>query len=367
LHGTERELILIVDDDPGVQRAHARVLQREGFEVELAQDGVEALSKLLLGVDLVVLDGDMPLIDGFEVARTIRSSEEHANLPIIMITGLVGPTEQQRAIDAGVNDFITKPVDPRRMAFRCRWLLEMRRAPQRASPDPDAHMVADKRLATLREALDAMTEARRQTFDAHLDTIRRLTIAAEYKDVDTAGHIERIGLYAEALSRALGFSKSEAERMRHAAPMHDVGKIAIPDSVLLKPAGLDEAEWEVMRSHAALGAQLLSRSPSPLLQLGETIARTHHERWDGTGYPHGVGGEDIPIEGRICAVVDFYDAVTMERPYRKGVPAQEVLQMMEQRSGTHFDPRVLKAFFKIQIDIAHIHQHGRRTAAGPGL
>lgn len=147
--------------------------------------------------------------------------------------------------------------------------------------------------------------------------------------------------------------------MRHAAPMHDVGKIAIPDSVLLKPGGLDEAEWDVMRSHAALGAQLLSRSLSPLLQLGEIIAETHHERWDGAGYPNGLAGEAIPIEGRICAVVDFYDAVSMERPYRRAVPPQKVLEMMQQRSGTHFDPDVLKVFLEIQSDIAHIHAHER--------
>ncbi|MEX2466386.1 MAG: HD domain-containing phosphohydrolase [Gemmatimonadota bacterium] len=207
-----------------------------------------------------------------------------------------------------------------------------------------------------------MTDARRQTFEAHLDTIRRLTIAAEYKDVDTAGHIERIGLYAEALSRALGFSKAEAERMRHAAPMHDVGKIAIPDSVLLKPAALDEAEWAVMRSHATLGAQLLSRSPSPLLQLGETIARTHHERWDGSGYPQGLQGENIPVEGRICAVVDFYDAVTMKRPYRPAVPRKEVLQMMAQRSGEHFDPDILKTFVAIQDEVVHVYEQGRRQS-----
>jgi putative two-component system response regulator len=347
--------ILVADDDHRVRVVHARILEEAGFVVETAADGVEAVAKLALDIDLALLDNEMPRMDGFEVAARIRGDEKYGMVPIMMVTGMTSPRERRRAMEAGINDFLDKPADPDILALRCRWLVELKRAYDRLDDhNVELQDAVEHRTAALRHALEEVTEARRLTHTAHLDTIQRLTVAAEYRDSDTAGHIERIGLYAEVMGRAVGLGAAEVERLRHAAPMHDVGKLAIPDHILLKPGKLDEAEWEVMRTHTTKGAELLAGSPSPLLQLGERIALTHHERWDGTGYPNGLRGEDIPIEGRLCAVVDFFDALTMQRPYRKAVPVGEVYRMMDEASGSHFDPYVHKTFTQQRAKIAEV-------------
>ncbi len=349
--------ILIVDDDEKIRAVHARLVGALGHSYELAADGLEALAKLALGVDLVLLDGQMPHMDGFEVARRIRQTPDYTFLPIIMVTGLAGPAEHRRALEIGINDFITKPIDRDILQLRTSWLLELKRAhdelhEQRATLE----RTVDKRTVALRDALGETTEARRQIYRAHLDTIRRLTIAAEFKDHDTGLHIERIGLYARVLAEAAGMSPGGVETVRHAAPLHDVGKLGIPDQVLLKPGKLDEREWTIMRSHTTLGADLLADSESDVIRMGQLIARSHHERWDGGGYPDGLGGAEIPIEARICAVVDFFDALTMDRPYRQAVAAEVVLEMMRKGSGAHFDPVVLEAFFDQLPDITAIRK-----------
>lgn len=338
--------VLIVDDDPKIRSLHARLAAGLGYESETAADGVEALAKLALGVDLVLLDGQMPNMDGFEVAQRIRAMPEYALLPIVMVTGLEGPDEHRRALEVGINDFITKPIDRDVLHLRSRWLLELKKAHDRLNEhSARLERTVESRTAALRDALVEMTEARRQIYKAHLDTIRRLTIAAEFKDMVTARHIERIGLYASVLGDALEMSPGEVETVRHAAPLHDVGKLGIPDHVLLKPGKLDASEWAVMRTHTTLGSELLEGSDSNVIQMGQTIARSHHERWDGSGYPEGLSGAQIPVEARICSVVDFFDALTMDRPYRRAVPTKVVLEMMKEQSGKHFDPDVLSVFF----------------------
>lgn len=350
--------ILIVDDDEKIRAVHARLVGGLGHSYELAADGLEALAKLALGVDLVLLDGQMPHMDGFEVARRIRQTPDYTFLPIIMVTGLAGAAEHRRALEIGINDFITKPIDRDILQLRTRWLLELKRAhdelhEQRASLE----RTVDKRTVALRDALGETTEARRQIYRAHLDTIRRLTVAAEFKDHDTGLHIERIGLYARVLAEAAGMSPGGVETVRHAAPLHDVGKLGIPDHVLLKPGKLDEREWAIMRSHTTLGADLLADSESDVIRMGQIIARSHHERWDGRGYPDGLRGAEIPIEARICAVVDFFDALTMDRPYRQAFAAEVVLEMMRKESGAHFDPVVLEAFFDQLPEITAIRKN----------
>jgi putative two-component system response regulator len=349
--------ILIVDDDEKVRVLHARLAQSLGYETEEAADGVEALSKLALGVDLVLLDGQMPNMDGFEVAERIREMPEHAFLPIIMVTGLAGANEHRRALQVGVNDFINKPIDRDALHLRTRWLLELKRAQDHLRDErTKLEQTVEERTVALREALHDMTEARRQIQRAHLDTIRRLTVAAEFKDHDTGLHIERIGLYARVVAEAVGMSPGEVETVRHAAPLHDVGKLGIPDHVLLKPAKLDDGEWVVMRKHTTLGADLLSNSESEIIRMGQIIARSHHERWDGSGYPDAIAGEKIPIAARICGVVDYFDALTMDRPYRGAVATDVVLRMMREASGAHFDPNVLQAFFDRLPDVTAIRE-----------
>jgi putative two-component system response regulator len=349
--------ILIVDDDAKIRTLHARLAESLGYDTELAADGVEALAKLALGVDLVLLDGQMPNMDGFEVAQRIREMPEYAFLPIVMVTGLAGAVEHRRALEVGVNDFINKPIDRDQLNLRSRWLLELKQAQDGLREErAKLEVTVEQRTHALREALQEMTEARRQIQRAHLDTIKRLTVAAEFKDHDTGAHIERIGLYAKVVAESVGMSPGEIETVRHAAPLHDVGKLGIPDQVLLKPGKLDEAEWVVMRRHTTLGADLLSDSESDIIRMGQIIARSHHERWDGTGYPDRIAGEDIPVAARICAVVDYFDALTMDRPYRAAVAQDVVLGMMRDAAGAHFDPDVLWAFFDRLPDIRSIRE-----------
>jgi cyclic di-GMP phosphodiesterase len=347
--------VLVVDDDDAVRAAHARLVASLGYEVETAADGVEAWAKLPLEFDLLLVDGDMPLLDGFGLAERMRAEEAYSHLPIVMVSGLTGRRDRQRALQVGVNDFINKPVDPEELALRARWLIELKVTHDRLrARNAELEHTVTVRTEALRSAIEETSRAQHMTHEAHLDTIRRLTIAAEYRDSDTAGHIERIGLYAEVLAGALGLPPGEVTTMRQAAPMHDVGKLGVPDRILLKPGKLDEDEWTIMRSHATVGARILSGSSSPVIQMGERIALTHHERWDGTGYPNGLAGEEIPYAGRICAVVDVFDALTMDRPYRRALEQSLVLDMMQSDAGKHFDPGVLDTFVAAVPRIAEV-------------
>lgn len=353
---TPKHRVLIVDDDERIRRTHARLFESFGYDIETAADGIEALSKLPLDIDLVILDAEMPHVDGFEVARRIRSSPATGHVPIMMVTGLTRPEDHARALEVGINDFITKPVDPSALELRARWLVEFK-STMDALKEQKSVLVekVEQRTAGLRSALEEMAEAQRDTYEAHLDTIRRLTLAAEYKDKDTAGHIERVGRYCEIVTRALGLAPQVVEIMRHAAPMHDVGKLGIPDAVLLKPGSLSADEWVVMRSHTEVGAHILDGSRSEVIRMGKKICLSHHEKWDGSGYPNGLSGEDIALEGRICAVVDVFDALTMDRPYRKALERDAVYAMIAEDAGSHFDPAIVDVFFGLKDHIEEIH------------
>jgi putative two-component system response regulator len=209
----------------------------------------------------------------------------------------------------------------------------------------------ERQTVELRHAREEMTAARRATQDARLDTISRLVAAAECKDHETAAHIERIGRYAKVIARTLNLSRDQVATIGAAAPMHDVGKLSIPDAILQKTSPLTPAEWEIMKQHTVMGARMLEGSSSPLLKTGAVIALSHHERWDGTGYPTGLAGEEIPLEARICAVADVFDALSSDRRYREGLPNDSVFEILESLRGRQFDPRVLDAFFASRSEI----------------
>lgn len=330
--------ILVVDDDSESRRAIQRVLEALGFETVTAANGLEALNLLGTGVDLVTLDADMPSMDGFEVARRIRTTPTGLNLPIIMVTGLSGRTDRLRAFEAGVNDFLIKPFDVDEVRLRVHWLLKLK----------DAH----DRLARYADELEVKVAERTADLrHAHLDTIRRLVLAAEYKDLDTAAHIERIGRISGLVAEALGLPAGEVTTIRLATPMHDVGKMGVPDDILLKAGPLTAAEWEVMRKHTVMGERILVGSPSELLQLGAVVARSHHERWDGSGYPDGRAGEAIPLAARICAAADVFDALSCDRRYRDALPLEAVWSMLAAERGKHFDPDVFDAMRSRRADV----------------
>jgi putative two-component system response regulator len=339
--------VLVVDDEASVRAVHARYVEHLGYEAELAGDGIEALAKLALGIDLVLLDIHMPVMDGFEVAAQIRAHPTHRLIPIIMITGANRAAWYPRALEVGANDVIGKPIDSNELRLRTRWLMELKHAHDTVSQS-NVRLAQGIERATgdLRKALDGMTEARRLIYDAHLDTIRRLTIAAEYRDETIAGHLARVGKTAEFVAHVAGLPASQVELLEHAAPLHDVGMIGIPDQVLLKAGPLDEVELALVREHTHIGATLLAGSTSDVIQMGATIALYHHEHWDGGGYPERLIGDAIPIEARICALVDFYDSSTMHRPYRRARPSDVVVSAMREESGRRFEPRLLDAFIE---------------------
>lgn len=354
--------VLVVDDDADSRAALERVLRACGYEVETAADGMEGLAKLPLEFDLILLDGEMPGLDGFSVARRIRDNPDTSDLPIIMVTGLESREDRLRAIEIGVNDFLTKPFDVTEIRLRSQWLVRLKLLRDQLRKErAQLEQAVERRTVALRKALEDTAAAQRLTYQAHLDTIRRLVLAAEYKDHDTASHIERIGLYSEILARGLGLAPGEIELMRHATPMHDVGKLGIPDAILIKPGKLTPEEWEVMKAHTMIGARILQGSPSKLLQLGETVALSHHERWDGTGYPHGIAEGEIPLGGRICAVADVFDALTTNRHYRDALPNETVFDMMRSQRGAHFDPKIVDVFFE---NLAAIEEVQREHASG---
>jgi putative two-component system response regulator len=351
--------VLIVDDEAKNRELLTDLVEMQGHEVELAGDGFEALAKAILDIDLVLLDVMMPGLDGFEVARRLRADPRVVGVPVIMVTALSEKEQRLRAVEAGANDFITKPVDRLELEVRMGSLLRMKKAQDEVRASRDLLEVkVQERTTELRKALSEMAEARRSTYEAHLDTIRRLAVAAEYKDEDTAAHILRMAGYARAIGALVGLSASEADNLYYGSLMHDVGKIGTPDAILLKPAALTPEEREVMKKHTVIGGLILGGSESGLLMAGEEIALTHHEWWDGSGYPRGLSGETIPLWGRICAIADVYDALTTKRPYKEAMPKEAAFELLTKDRGRHFDPGLLDVFLEHSSEILQAGEAG---------
>lgn len=339
--------ILIVDDEKLNRELLEDLVVSFGHEPEMARDGVEALAMMKLDIDLVLLDVMMPGMDGFEVARRIREDPDSSDLPIIMVTALTSKEDRLRAVQAGVNDFITKPIDKTELKVRTESLLKMKEAQDAVKRHKaELEKKVEQRTADLRLALQDMAEAQRRTHKAHLDTIVRLAIASEYKDEDTAAHIHRMSHYCAIIARGLHLPPGEVELILHASPMHDVGKIGIPDHILLKPGKLTPEEWTIMKEHSVMGGRILGEAEDDLIKAGEIIALRHHEKWDGSGYPKGLKGEDIPLIGRITAIADVFDALTSKRPYKSPMSNEKAFAIIKDSIGTHFDPKVGEAFFE---------------------
>ncbi|HXO42470.1 MAG TPA: HD domain-containing phosphohydrolase, partial [Thermoanaerobaculia bacterium] len=268
-----------------------------------------------------------------------------SDLPVIMVTVRESRADRLRAVESGVNDFIAKPVDQAEVLVRVRAQLRMKEARDEVKRSQAAlEETVASRTSELRHALADMQAAEAKTREAHLDTIRRLVLAAELKDSDTSDHIVRISRYSAVLGRALGLPAAEVETGSQAATMHDVGKIGIPSAILRKRGPLTAGERRLIQTHAVIGAHILAGSSSETMQEGERIAISHHEKWDGTGYPHGLAGDSIPLWGRICAIVDVFDALTSRRPYRQPLSDEAALDMMRTDRGRHFDPHVFDIF-----------------------
>ncbi|MDP2790434.1 MAG: two-component system response regulator [Rectinemataceae bacterium] len=347
----EKPVILVVDDRPENIELLEAYLVPQGYEMIQAASGGEALEKIAGSrIDLVLLDVMMPGMDGFEVTRRIRHNKENRLLPIILVTALRDTEDRVRGINAGCDDFISKPVDKVELLARVRSLLKVK--------------AYNDLLGTYRQELESevaartaeLTRAFEKIKSASLETIYRLSMASEFKDEDTGVHIKRMSLYSAAIARQMGLDGGVIETILYAAPMHDLGKIGIPDSILTKPAKLDPLEWEIMKQHSLIGATILKGSDAGFIMLGETIARSHHEKWDGSGYPDGLAGTDIPIAGRITAIADVFDALTAKRPYKQPFSVEKSLAIIREGRGSHFDPDVVDAFFAILDEILAIRK-----------
>lgn len=363
--------ILIVDDEEMVRRVLSRFLRRLGHEPLGAKDGPEALGLLSPQVDLIYLDCELPGMDGVEITRRIREQPEYAAIPIIMITGQLDRATRIRALEAGVNGFLTKPFDTVELRLRTETLLQLKFSREELEQQRVAlASLAAERSVAVSIALQEVERQRDQLRQAHLEILDRLALAAEYKDHDTASHIHRVGALCSLLARRWGCSGEEVELIRLAAPLHDVGKLGIPDEILMAPRRLTAEEREIMEGHAEIGARILRGSDNEVMRAAEEIARAHHEWWDGGGYPRGLRGEEIPLPGRIAAVADVFDALTSRRPYKKAFSNEESLEIMRRGRGTQFQPELFDLLERLMDEVAVIqreHADGDVTGASTEL
>jgi putative two-component system response regulator len=345
--------ILVVDDEDRNLRLMKLLLTSFGYDVLTASNGEEALEMVHdIPPDVILLDVMMPKMDGFEVAKQLKREEETKIIPIVMVTALNGVEDRVKALEAGADDFLNKPVDKTELRARVTSLVKVKACNDyMRNYQKELEAEVAKRTIQLRQALKKLKEA-------SLESIFHLCRAAEYKDENTGDHIKRMSHYASAVARKMGLNKQTVEDLLYTAPMHDAGKIGIPDHILLKPSKLNNKEWETMKQHTIVGAQILAGSGAKFIKLAEIIALTHHERWDGSGYPKGLKGSKIPLIGRIAAIADVFDALTSKRPYRmKPFSLEEAFNYIKEGRGRHFDPKVVDAFFATKDEIVLIKEN----------
>jgi putative two-component system response regulator len=321
-------MVLIVDDEYAGRETLQSVLEGEGYQLEMAENGMQAIEKAKnLLPDVILLDVMMPGMTGFEVCQRIRSDPQIAEIPIIVLTALDDRESLLTALKAGADDFISKPFD--RYELRAR-LLGITRL---------------NRYQKLIQERTKLQEVNAQLLAAYEATIEGWSLALDLRDRETEGHSRRVTELTEKMARALGMSEEEIRHLRRGALLHDMGKIGIPDAILHKPAALTDEEWVIMRKHPQLAYNMLHSVE--YLHPALEIPLNHHEKWDGTGYPRGLRGDEIPLSARLFAVVDVWDALTSDRPYRKAWSEEEALNYIREQSGQHFDPQVVELFFKV--------------------
>ena len=339
--------ILIVDDQMTNTMLLESILKNAGYtQVHTTQDPTQVIPLFKsLNPDLICLDIRMPDLNGFQVMGQLKIIQTNRYLPILVLTSEEDRETRLRALESGAKDFLHKPFDKVEVLMRIRNLLEA--------------SLLNKAVSQQNESLEQIVKIRTQELkETQFEVVHRLARAAEHRDNETGSHIIRLSHYATLIGRTCGMTEEECDILFHATPMHDVGKLGIPDRILLKPGKLDDEEWEIMKQHTIIGAHLLSGSQSPVLQMGEIIALTHHEKWDGSGYPNRISGEDIPLVGRICAIADVFDALLSKRCYKEAWPLDQTLEKIRSLSGSHFDPHLVNVFdelLPVLLDIQRTH------------
>ena len=346
--------ILVVDDEPVIQRTLKRMLERAGHECDTAATTDEAREKLSgIAYPLILCDVNLPGESGLELIQEVLGEDRQT--AVVMVSAEHDPRIAEIALEAGAYGYVIKPFEPSEILISVQNALRRRELELQAQDRSRAlEELVDKRTAELQSAVERLESAEAELRKSQRETIERLARAAEFRHDETGQHIGRMARYCEALARRLGLAEEECQMIRLASPMHDVGKLCIPDHILMKPGRLTDEELTLMRDHAQLGHRLLAGSGAPLLDVAATIALTHHERWDGTGYPAGLTGRDIPLVGRIAAVVDVFDALTSARVYKDSFSVERSLEIIRGASGTHFDPAVVSAFFESLDEILEI-------------
>ena len=330
-----RPTVLVVDDTPENIDVLNGILQDDyGVKVATSGDRALAIARQQPPPDVILLDVMMPSIDGYEVCRRLKADPLTQRIPVIFVTAMNEIEDETRGFELGAVDYISKPVSPAVVRARVRTHLHLY--------DQRRHLVEMVRHRT------------QELEDTRLQIIRRLGRAAEFKDDETGYHVIRMSHYSKMLGRAAGMPEYRAELLFNAAPMHDVGKIGVPDSILQKPGPLSADEWTVVKRHPAIGAGIIGRHNNELLEMARVIALTHHEKWDGSGYPRGLKGDMIPLVGRVVAIADCFDALTNVRPYKPAWPLEEAIAYLQKEAGKHFDPALVPKFVELLPQIEEV-------------
>ena len=336
--------ILIVDDEPANLKLLGKMLGSQGYEnLELVQDSRSVVDAYRHSpADLILLDINMPNLDGYGVMEQLKALNDPMLPPIVVLTAQHGKDYLLRALHSGARDFISKPFDRTELLVRVRNLLDVQ--------------LAHRHTHEQKSMLETMVRDRTaELSNTRLQVVQRLGRAAEYRDNETGNHILRMSHTSALMARHLGWDDEQCELLLHASPMHDIGKIGIPDHILLKPGKLTPEEWKIMQTHATIGAHILDGDTSDLLCCAREIALSHHEKWDGSGYPSGLAGEEIPLAGRIVALADVFDALTSVRPYKQAWTVEAALAHVRDQSSRHFDPAIVEVFMNCVPEILAIY------------
>ena len=335
--------ILAIDDNILNIQILKKILNNAGFiNITTTTDPTRSLELYReIKPDLILLDLNMPIMDGFAIMVQLSILNPDDYLPLLILTA-EEESVRYKAMQSGAKDFLHKPYEHMDVLLRSRNIIEVRLL---------YNQIKNHNASLEQQVNDRIKEIR----DSRLEVIQRLAIAAELRDAGTGKHIYRMSRYCQLLAMATGFSKEQGELLLTTSALHDIGKIAIPDSILLKPSALEPHEFEIIKTHTTLGSKMLSGSDSVFLKMAETIALTHHEKWDGTGYPYGIKGEDIPLVGRICAIADVFDALSSARPYKQAWTFEKTMAEIRNLKGTHFDPKLADAFEDIKKDVKVVY------------